>query len=168
MAGGVIGLIQCIVQQALGLLDIMRVEPPQGYDDDTGLNAVALYCKDKSGKETATIIPHGGHWGDWYPRKYCPPGEFMTQFVLKVEPPQEGGGSNDDTAANSVAFICSGGQRIEAAGGGEWGNWGAWQGGNFSGSAICGVRAKVESPQGDGLPPDDTGLNNLGFTWCPL
>lgn len=138
----------------------MRVEPDQGRGDDTALNAVALYCRDRNGRDMGRISPHPGFWGNWVEGSSCPQGAFITHFQLKVENPQ---GSGDDTAANSVAFWCSNNQRIEASGGG-WGNFGGWQGG-FQNAAICGVRAKVEPQQGRG---DDTALNDLEFTWCRI
>lgn len=136
----------------------MRVEPEQGGGDDTALNAIALYCRYRNGRDAGRIEPHPGFWGNWGEGRNCPQGTFMTHFQMKVEPPQ---GSGDDTAANSVAFWCSNNQRIEAAGS-RWGAWGTWQGG-FPSSAICGVRAKVEPQLGKG---DDTALNDLEFTWC--
>lgn len=142
----------------------MRVEPPQGSGDDTALNAVALYCRDRNGRDVSRISPHDGFWGNWGEGANCPQGQFMVSFVLKVEP---GLGGGDDTAANSVAFGCSiKSGYIEASGGGQWGSWGEFQGRRqFPGAAICGVRAKIEGKQGSG---DDTALNNLEFTWCRI
>jgi hypothetical protein len=138
----------------------MRVEPPQGSGDDTALNAVALYCRDRNGRDMGRVSPHAGFWGSWVEGTYCPQGAFITHFQLKVEPWQRSG---DDTAANSVAFWCSNNQRIEASGG-PWGRFGEWQWGGPN-AAICGVRAKVEPQLGSG---DDTALNDLEFTWCRI
>jgi hypothetical protein len=138
----------------------MRVEPSLGSGDDTALNAVALYCRDRGGREIARISPHPGYWGTWGEGANCPQGSFLTHFSLKVEQPQ---GSGDDTAANSVRFSCSNGQLIEARGQ-KWGSYGQWSGG-FANSAICGVRAKFEEKQGSG---DDTALNDLEFFWCSV
>ena len=142
----------------------MRVEPKQGIDDDTALNAIALYCSDRNGRNMARIVPHEGFWGNWREGANCSQGAFITHFQLKVEPRQ---GIGDDTAANSVAFLCRGNQRIEASGGGPWGDWGEWQG-DSQGVAICGVRAKVEPKQGPAPTQDDTALNDLEFTWCNI
>jgi hypothetical protein len=139
----------------------MRVEPPQGKGDDTALNAVALYCRDRYGNDMGRVSPHPGFWGNWVEGANCPRGAFLTYFRLKVEPSLGSGG--DDTAANSVAFKCSTGHIIEAAGG-RWGYYGYWQGGYLN-AAICGVAAKVEPQQGKG---DDTALNDLEFTWCRM
>lgn len=139
----------------------MRVEPPKGPGDDTALNSVALYCGDRAGRPVDRIIAHEGFWGYWGEGANCAQGSFLTHFSLKVEPNQGGGG--DDTAANSVRFTCNNGQVIEARGG-KWGDYAGWIGG-FGGSAICGLRAKVEGKQGSG---DDTALNDLEFFWCTL
>ncbi|MBV6622418.1 MAG: hypothetical protein KI793_05590 [Rivularia sp. (in: Bacteria)] len=139
----------------------MRVEPSIGRGDDTALNAIALYCRYPNGRYAGRVSPHPGHWGSWREGVSCRGrGNFLTHFQLKVERYQRSG---DDTAANSVAFWCSRGKRIEGNGGG-WGRWGKWKGGYYK-SAICGVAAKVEPPQGSG---DDTALNDLEFTWCRL
>ncbi len=139
----------------------MRVEGNQGGGDDTALNAVALYCYDRGGNMVQRIVPHPGNWGTWGEGANCAKGSYAKAFKLKVEP-QQGGG--DDTGANSVVFSCSNGAVIEASNGGQWGNWTNWLTGPPN-SAICGVRAKVEPPQGSG---DDTALNDLEFTWCQL
>ncbi|WP_197047574.1 hypothetical protein [Planktothrix serta] len=140
----------------------IRVDVLSGPGDDTALNAVALYCRERNGHDVARISPHDGFWGSWREGANCPQGQFFTHFTLKVEPSRR---NQDDTAANSVAFACSNGQRLEASGGGQWGSFGEWQGG-FSDAAICGVRAKIEEPLGRG--GDDTALNNLEFTWCRI
>jgi hypothetical protein len=150
----------------------MRVEPPQGRGDDTALNAVALYCYDRAGNMVERIEPHPGFWGNWGQVANCPRGTYATQFQLKVEPFQ---GTGDDTGANSLKFNCGGGfdTQIEASGGGPWGNWSRWLevgpplGFQFGSQpriwAICGARARVESPIG---ARDDTALNDLEFFWC--
>ncbi len=144
----------------------MRVEPPQGRkNDDTALNAVALYCYDRAGNMVARIEPHPGFWGNWGQVANCPKGTYANAFQLKVEPFQ---GTGDDTGANSLKLFC-GGTEIEAPGGGPWGNWSTTQrvsivqGLPLPISAICGVRARVESPLGG---RDDTALNDLEFYWC--
>jgi hypothetical protein len=138
----------------------MKVESSLGSGDDTALNSVALYCRDRNGRSVSRISPHPGFWGEWREGAFCSQGGLLTHFILKVESSQGGG---DDTAANSVAFWCSNQQRIEASGG-SWGSFGQWRGG-YQQAAICGVRAKVESSQGGG---DDTALNDLEFTWCRI
>lgn len=137
----------------------MRVEPPQGSGDDTALNAVKLYCRDRAGRNTTSALPHDGYWGQWREGAYCAPGAFMTHFRLKTEGYQYSG---DDSAANSVGFWCSNGVGIEAAGGGSWGKWGPWQA-SQRGGRICGIKVRIESPQGSG---DDTALNDVQIYWC--
>jgi len=144
----------------------MRIEPQQGRGDDTALNAIALYCRDRYGNTVARIAPHDGFWGEWVEGAYCRPGKFLTLFKTRVEPSQGGG---DDTAANSVAFWCSeprttdaGGSYLEAHSG-YWGDWSNWTGRHFGNTAICGLMVKIEDKQGKG---DDTALNSVQFYWC--
>ncbi len=136
-----------------------RVEYPQGVGDDTALNSVALYCTDRNGNPVGSYVtPHIGHWGSWAYNK-CQRGAHMTHFRLKVEGWQ---GPSDDTSANAVNFWCSSAVEIGASNAGAWGGWGSWKGG-YSNAAICGVKEKMESPQGSG---DDTALNDVQFVWC--
>ena len=139
----------------------MRVEPERGEGDDTGLNAITLYCRDRNGRDVDRIMPDPWMWGNWLEDSNCSQGVFMTHFQLRVESNR---GSGDDTAANSVAFTCGNRSRIESSGTTPCGNWGAWQG-SYKRVAICGVRAKVESNRGES---DDTALNDLEFTWCRI
>ncbi len=141
----------------------MRVEPAKPNNDDTAMNAIALYCYDRSGSLVQRISPHPGYWGYWGEAVSCSRNNFFTHFRQKVEmrlPPGQ-----DDTSVNSVAFRCSNGATIEGGNGGSFGKWEAWifPPNNDPNSAICGVRARTEAPQGRG---DDTALNNLEFSYC--
>lgn len=138
----------------------MRVEAWQKGNDDTALNAVKLYCRNRSGQQVATISPHAGYWGQWVESAYCPQGAFFTQFRLKVESRQF---SADDTSANSIAFRCNNAGYYEVPGG-SWGSYGPWRGG-YANEAVCGIQVKVESPQG---PGDDTALNDVRLFWCRI
>jgi hypothetical protein len=141
----------------------MRVERPKPNNDDTAMNAIALYCYDRNGSLVQRISPHPGYWGEWGEAVECSRNNFFNHFRLKVEMRLPPGG--DDTSVNSVAFRCSNGVNVEGGNGGHWGNWEEWRfppNNNYN-SAICGVRAKTESPTGSG---DDTALNNLEFSYC--
>ncbi|MEG3922417.1 hypothetical protein QUA07_25365 [Microcoleus sp. T3_A4] len=141
----------------------MRVESPKGGGDDTALNAISLYCYYPNGGFAGRIIAHKGNWGNWGAAVACN-GSLLTSFRIKMEPWQRNG---DDTAANSVSFICTnrnGYYPLEASNGGQWGNWLGWINPTQF-SAICGFQAKVEPPQGSG---DDTALNDLKFYYCRL
>ncbi|KAM4748269.1 vitelline membrane outer layer protein 1 homolog [Rhinophrynus dorsalis] len=135
----------------------LKVEPRQGRGDDTALNGIRLHCSKHSStfteeKITSTVGP----WGDWGPTIWCPSG-FLNRFMLRVEGRQ---GKGDDTAANNIAFICSSSNVLEGNGM-TWGSFGSWSGACSHG--ICGIRTKVEGPQGKG---DDTALNDTEFECC--
>ncbi|HEY9636709.1 MAG TPA: hypothetical protein V6D14_25140 [Coleofasciculaceae cyanobacterium] len=136
-----------------------KVESFQGPGDDTALNSIALYCSDRYGNPVGNYVtPHTGYWGSWAYNS-CSRGAHMTLFMLQVE----GGHPGDDTSANAVSFWCSNNIRIHASNAGPWGSWGPWRGGFITNAAICGLREKIESPQGAG---DDTALNDVEFIWC--
>ena len=141
----------------------MRVEPSKPNNDDTAMNAIALYCYDRNGSLVQRISPHPGYWGTWGEAVSCSRNNFFTHFRQKVEmrlPP-----GKDDTSVNSVAFRCSDGTNLEGGNGGPFGRWEEWRFPPNHNSAICGVRAKTEPPQDSG---DDTALNNLEFSFCPM
>jgi hypothetical protein len=140
----------------------MRVEPSKPHNDDTSMNAIALYCYDRNGSLIQRISPHEGYWGYWGEAVNCSRNNFFTHFRLKIERPLPEG---DDTSVNSVAFRCSDGLMLEGGNGGPFGRWHDWifpPANNYK-SAICGVKARTEAPQGSG---DDTALNSLEFTYC--
>lgn len=92
--------------------------------------------------------------------------DFIVHFF------QQGGG--DDTSANYINFRCRPFETEEntnltetilsvAPGHGIWGTWSEWTDSCEPDQAICGIRTKVESGQGDG---DDTALNDVLFYCC--
>ncbi len=133
-----------------------RVESTQGNGDDTALNGVHLVCSDRAGTSESSLVSLGT-WGTWGSTQTC--SEFLVGAELKVEAPQ---GNGDDTAANDIRGLCSDGQVKSSTNGGPWGSW---QGMRQCpvGTAICGMRGRVELPQGNG---DDTGLNGLEVACC--
>ena len=145
----------------------MRVEVSQGNgvsngDDDTALNAVQLICKDPGSEAAWLISSHDGMWGSWNASASCTgPNNYLNRARIRIEPSQ-GGGSNDDTAANNVEFGCSLGANIQAPGGQGWGSWSTWNQ-CPSNTAICGLSSRFESPQGGG---DDTAMNGLELKCC--
>nr|XP_048689517.1 vitelline membrane outer layer protein 1-like [Caretta caretta] len=131
----------------------MKVELPQLSGDDTALNGIRLLCS--NGR---TIQSNVGPWGFWSPVMKCPSGQRLTQFRLRVESCQ---GLKDDTAADNIEFVCTGG--VELKGHGRcWGKWGP-QSRSCGQRGICTIATKVEAPQGKG---DDTALNNVYFKCC--
>ncbi|CAN8180734.1 unnamed protein product [Coccothraustes coccothraustes] len=133
----------------------LKVEPHKGFfGDDTGLNGVRLLC-DKAGEVTSSEGPRGA----WSRPESCPPGQRLVSFRLRVEEPR---GLWDDTAANAMAAICSGGSLLEGRGGPQ-GTWGNWSVPCPPGAGVCGLRTRLEPPQRGG---DDTGLNDVELYCC--
>jgi hypothetical protein len=140
---------------------VLRVEAPQDKGDDTALNGIRLYCKDKNGKNKHQIRSSEGgegYWGKWGAPVYCPAGSYLTSYNIKVEGDQKG---NDDTVANDIKFRCSDNKEIHVSNGGNWGNWKSGQ--YCKNGYVCGFRTKVEAEQGDG---DDTALNDFSVVCC--
>lgn len=69
-------------------------------------------------------------------------------------------GGGDDTAANCLELICDG-ATVTANCLTSWGDWTYEE--CPPGQIICGMRAQVESDQGDG---DNTSLNGLELYCC--
>ncbi|XP_073510622.1 vitelline membrane outer layer protein 1-like isoform X2 [Phyllobates terribilis] len=138
-----------------------QVEVKQKAEDDTGLNGIRLHCLNKTDihpnvKDEYIIKSTEGPWGEWSQTSWCPIGHLIS-FSMQVEPPRRG---VDDTAANNLMFQCSDYEIILGAGH-SWGDYGRWSGKCMDG--ICGMKAKVERPQGSG---DDTALNDVQFICC--
>ncbi|XP_039578650.1 vitelline membrane outer layer protein 1 homolog, partial [Passer montanus] len=74
--------------------------------------------------------------GAWSRPESCPPGQRLVSFRLRVEEPR---GLWDDTAANAMAAICSGGSILEGRGGPQ-GAWGNWSVPCPPGAGVCGLR----------------------------
>ncbi|MCU0664548.1 MAG: hypothetical protein MUC50_19755, partial [Myxococcota bacterium] len=139
----------------------MRVEPSLGSDgDDTALNAVELTCANFDRTQTSLRSPHPGYWGIWQPEARCARGP-MNGMQIRIEPRQ--GSDADDTGANDLKATCVSGGNIHAPGGGVWGNEGVP---TFcpAGSAICGARIQIETPQSSGS--DDTSMNGIDLACC--
>ncbi|XP_040202845.1 vitelline membrane outer layer protein 1-like [Rana temporaria] len=135
----------------------LKNEGPQGNGDDTGLNAIKLFCT----KPCERIIQGekmslAGSWGSWTDIQWCPSG-VLIRFALQVEGSQ---GNGDDTAANNIKFQCCD-NSILTGNGGRWGTFGDWS--DKCQSGICGIKTSVEPSQGKG---DDTALNGVVFRCC--
>jgi len=137
----------------------IKVEPPRGHDDDTALNAIRLYCRDKNDVTTGSITSSQQSWGTWQGKEECR-STFMKGFRLRVEPH---GGHDDDTAANSLDMMCENGD-VLAGGGDSWGSWSEWVE-CPDGQAIVGLQTKVEGHQGH---DDDTALNSVIMYCFPV
>ncbi|KAH3782867.1 vitelline membrane outer layer protein 1 homolog [Dreissena polymorpha] len=129
----------------------IKVEQPVGRGDDTALNGVKLHCASRDETIHGSISSGVGQFGSWNSPTFCPSGQFMYKFRLKVESPQ--GTFGDDTTANDIVFECS---RIDsrgcnlttvfAEGGAQWGDWGDWSDACPVNSAFCGIQTRVEAP----------------------
>ena len=77
----------------------LRQEREQGYwGDDIAANGLRLMTN-----TNVQIYPGDGHWGDWSPWAWCPPGAKIAGFKTKVYPPR---GSLDDLSLTEVEFLC--------------------------------------------------------------
>jgi len=124
----------------------LLVEPPQGGNDDTGLNAIRLRCSSLNGKVNYEIQSKEGTWGDWGLHGNCQ--RLATGFELRSEPAQ--GGREDDVAASNFRLYCSGSDRGHYVGEVQTLEWGFWTGPQMcpAGQAICGMQTQVEDPVG--------------------
>ncbi|XP_063160544.1 vitelline membrane outer layer protein 1-like [Candoia aspera] len=133
----------------------LKVQPPQGLEDDSSLNGIRIHCTNGEVAESAC-----GPSGTWTEVKKCPSGS-LTSFSLRVEAPQ--GIIRDDTAANNIKFTCE--EEIVLTGSSNsWGNFGSWSSLCDPG-AICGIQTKVE-PNVAKIFYDNTGLNDAKFFCC--
>ncbi|XP_071172780.1 vitelline membrane outer layer protein 1-like isoform X1 [Mytilus edulis] len=149
----------------------LKIEPVQGFlpwQDDTYLNGIELVCGTRynTSGNGYNVSSGYGRLGNWKGLITCgSAGKFLTAFSLQVQSNQ---GNGDDTAANSVKFQCrnlNSVSRSHSIGDhGFWGSYGAWSLSCAKGSAICGLRTKLQRPQG-GFS-DDTALNNVEFYCC--
>ncbi|XP_074076775.1 vitelline membrane outer layer protein 1 homolog [Macrotis lagotis] len=137
----------------------LKVEQPQGIPgDDTALNGVRLHCaRGNAERNTHVVESQSGRWGAWSEPLWCPDGDFLTSFSLRVEEARTPG---DNTAANNVRFRCSGGEELEGPGL-EWGEFGSWS--DSCPKGVCGLQTKQEPPRG---LRDDTALNDLRLFCC--
>ncbi|MDU8631145.1 metallophosphoesterase [Pseudomonas syringae group sp. 243L2] len=132
----------------------VKGEKWQGDDDDTAVNAIVMYCHDDVGLRSKE-----GGWGTFSGYRKCPADQAIVGFQLKMEPSQ---GDGDDTAVDSVRFVCEGGQSIAAAYDTSYGVWKK----TFrcpAGMVAIGFETRVEDYQGDDDDKydDDTALNGM-------
>jgi hypothetical protein len=77
----------------------MRIEAPQGGDDDTAANDVEFACT-KIGRPHA---PGGNPWGTWGSFASCPANTAVCGLNIRFE---ESVGGDDDTAMNGLELEC--------------------------------------------------------------
>jgi hypothetical protein len=144
----------------------MRSEAPRGSGvDDTSVNAISLWCHNRStGSHTEWVESSMQGWGSWLgPPTYCSNTQTdpIVSGNLRLEAPQ---GSGDDTSANGLKISCKNSPGIEQTVLANTG-WGSFRGRVScpAGTAVCGIKTRVEAFQGSG---DDTALNGLAFACC--
>jgi hypothetical protein len=136
-----------------------------GSADDSGLNAVSLHCYDKtSGAFKGYAVSSEGPWGSWHPNGVFCSGVTnpIVSGNLLVEDPQ--GSIADDTSANGLRVKCRSTPTTEQTVP-SYTSWGSYRGIKTcpSGTAVCGIRTRLEANQGTG---DDTALNGVHFACC--
>ena len=150
----------------------LQSEPNQGggggvrRSDDTALNGIALGCYNRfNGIFQGYITSTTGPWGFWLDVASCPGTHApIVSAEMQVEASQGGGNSNDDTAANDVRAWCADGTFLDPL---TYTGWGTWRGQVAcpAGTAVCGMRTRVEGNQGGGNN-DDTALNGASLICC--
>ncbi|XP_053399522.1 uncharacterized protein LOC123557204 isoform X2 [Mercenaria mercenaria] len=148
----------------------LKIEPDQGKGDDTGLNAIKLICADQYGFIRGNeITSTQAIWGSYRKEnKLCPKSGktvyFLTRYSLQMH-------DWDHIAASFVTFKCQDLNKTKEElqleifpGHGE--PWGRYWGTSDScpiGTAICGLKTKVEKQQDKG---HDSALNDVKFFCC--
>ncbi|XP_066976709.1 vitelline membrane outer layer protein 1 homolog [Macrobrachium rosenbergii] len=79
----------------------------EGHIDNTGLNAVRLYCQDKDGALVGSVISSEGSYGEWKGIRSCPAGQYMVAMRGDVMPYQ--GTFGDDEGLVNLEMKCSNG-----------------------------------------------------------
>ncbi|MBC6481281.1 MAG: hypothetical protein GDA56_29470 [Hormoscilla sp. GM7CHS1pb] len=139
----------------------LKVEKKQGSGDDTALNGIYLRCGTQEDRvRTTEIASAAGPWGNKFELGTCKNG-YVVAGRLRIEPKQ---GRGDDTGAVDAEFRCEDGTSLQTNYRLDWGGWSSRKS-CPSQSAICGIKTRVESPQGGG---DDTALNDAEFICCSL
>ena len=137
------------------------MEPPCEECDDTAMNGIELQCHNSHDTYFGGITSSVGPWGEWTTALSCQSQYFISSFRMDTQPPRPSG---DDTAVNNVNVMCrqpSSSQPTTELDGNSPAPWGSrqyWSSSCPLGSAVCGLRTKVELPQGEG---DDTALNDI-------
>jgi hypothetical protein len=144
----------------------LKSEPQQGSGDDTALNGVKLRCwNPTTGAFAGEVAAAESAWGSYLDYAECGPWEEpLAGGEMRIEASQ---GSGDDTSANELIGWChdpqlSSGPLIFPPTHTHWGSLTQTRSCPI-GSAVCGVRTKLEGGLGGG---DDTALNGVQFRCC--
>lgn len=118
----------------------LRTERPQGWWDDSAVNALALLCggaehsqstkQDIEMWDKRILISRAGRRGDWGNWIMCPPGSYIKAFNFRHEINQ--GIMGDDTAINNLKIRCGKADNstlrvsFHEGDGTTWGYWTGW------------------------------------------
>ncbi|VDI40617.1 Hypothetical predicted protein [Mytilus galloprovincialis] len=133
------------------------------FDDVSGSNV--LHSSRKYGDFIKILfVSNGEVLGDWSDEEFCTKGHYAIGFKMKNE-------SRDNTGANHVKFKCrnfkdsmNNFDLSYPPGYGTHGSYGEWSEDCPVNSAICGIKTKIHSYQGE--EGDDTALNDVKFFCC--
>merc|ERR1719361_781559 len=135
----------------------LKVEPHTLGDgkakgtDDTALNGVKLYCKQRGGKEQGRAKSRAGIFGSWTEPKSCSnENDFFVGYRFQAETSGTATvtGAVDSWYAENIDLICEGGENLNGReqwptleNGGEWASGGLWSSETSCspGEAICGL-----------------------------
>lgn len=144
----------------------VRSEANQGNNgDDTALNALQFTCGTPAGWWDGAVTSWESIWGRWSPWT----GNGMFDPIVGMNRLFEArqSGNNDDTTMNRISARTRSGINLLPQAPGQT-NWGTWLSADMRcppNQAICGLRTRIEPPQGSG---DDTALNGIEFVCCWL
>jgi len=119
--------------------------------DDTGLNAIELFCtRPGSGEPLGGITSSEGDNGEWGIKFRCNTGQFIEGFQLQVLAPQGGAksgssllGLRDDYAATNLRIFCGGESEPLEGDGLDKGVWGRKMK-CLSNQHVCAIRTQVD------------------------
>nr|XP_045625254.1 vitelline membrane outer layer protein 1-like [Procambarus clarkii] len=139
----------------------IKFDPPGGVDN-TAVNGVKLYCRNKDLYDTGYVTSVVGPNGDWLGMRVCHEG-FLTGLRADVMEPQ--GVLHDDVAVYNVDMMCEDGEYLigwntsyvfeEEE---EVSSWDSCD----KGTHICGLQTRYE----DFSVGDDTGTNDIVMFCC--
>ncbi|XP_063589396.1 vitelline membrane outer layer protein 1-like [Penaeus indicus] len=131
--------------------------------DETGVNALMLFCSTLEHHDTGYITSTVGEYGEWQGMRICTTG-YVTGMRGNVLEPQ--GIVHDDVAVANMEMECDNGKEVitgvmaQKFTPGTWGEWAKCD----SGSAVCGIQVKWEEP----VLGDDAATTNVILFCCSL
>ncbi|XP_042867907.1 vitelline membrane outer layer protein 1-like [Penaeus japonicus] len=130
--------------------------------DETGLNAVKLFCSTPGHHDTGYITSVLGEYGEWQGMRVCEEG-FVTGMRGQVVPEQ--GVFTDDLAVVNLELDCNygNGTLVGVENPSELGVWSA-KVNCEAGSAVCGLEVRYEKPN----VGDDSGVTDLVLFCCAV